>query len=256
MPGGDSSPSRQEITGTPKGCHRTASAATPDPPRVATCETGLRSRGIPVAGSCQARDAGHLLTQCRLPSRLMASCPLCYGSPCLGRTAHSSRGPGRRPLTPVTRVRIPYALPPPDVPQSSTATTAANCPQDALLALVTSWADIREPGVWLIGTVRLLCRAYVRRQRRSKIVGVDLEQLEWLAGAAPSGEGQHGARRDLERLVRELTPPQRRLLRLSFGLGLDARELARQLGGAKPESLRQARRRAITRLRELMAVER
>ncbi len=25
--------------------------------------------------------------------------------------AHSSRGPGRRPLTPVTRVRIPYALP-------------------------------------------------------------------------------------------------------------------------------------------------
>lgn len=128
--------------------------------------------------------------------------------------------------------------------------------QDALLALVTSWADIREPGVWLIGTVRLLCCAYVRRQRRSKIVGVDLEQLEWLAGAAPSGEGQHGARRDLERLVRELTPQQRRLLRLSFGLGLDARELAHQLGSAKPESLRQARRRAITRLRELMAVER
>src|SRR3954471_7759669 len=25
--------------------------------------------------------------------------------------AHSSRGPGRRPLTAVTRVRIPYALP-------------------------------------------------------------------------------------------------------------------------------------------------
>jgi hypothetical protein len=29
----------------------------------------------------------------------------------LACTAHSSRGPGRRPLTPVTRVRIPYALP-------------------------------------------------------------------------------------------------------------------------------------------------
>ncbi|HLX10957.1 MAG TPA: hypothetical protein VKY89_24135 [Thermoanaerobaculia bacterium] len=53
--------------------------------------------------------------------------------------------------------------------------------------------------------------------------------------ARPAGlRGANGARRDLERLVRELTPPLRRLLRLSFGLGLDARELAHQLGGAKP----------------------
>ena len=77
-----------------------------------------------------------------------------------------------------------------------------------------------------------------------------------LAGAAPSGEEQHGVRHDLERLVRELPPRQRRLLRLSFGLGLDLRELARLLGGAKPESIRRARWRAITRLRELLAAER
>ncbi|HXM69837.1 MAG TPA: sigma-70 family RNA polymerase sigma factor [Thermoanaerobaculia bacterium] len=128
--------------------------------------------------------------------------------------------------------------------------------QDALLALVTRWEHIREPGFWLIGAVRHLCRDYVRRQLRSKLVGVDREQLEWLAGGAPSGEEQHGARRDLERLVRELTPQQRRLLRLSFGLGLDLRELGRLLGGAKPESIRRARWRAITRLRELMAAER
>ncbi|HXO26708.1 MAG TPA: helix-turn-helix domain-containing protein [Thermoanaerobaculia bacterium] len=80
----------------------------------------------------------------------------------------------------------------------------------------------------------------------------DREQLEWLAGAAPSSEEQHSARRDLERLVRELPPRQWRLLRLSFGLGLDVHELAHLLGGAKPESARRARRRAITRLRELM----
>jgi RNA polymerase sigma factor (sigma-70 family) len=125
--------------------------------------------------------------------------------------------------------------------------------QDALLALVTRWEHIREPGPWLIGTVRHLCRGYLRRQRRSKLVGVDREQLEWLAGTAPSCEEQHGTRRDLERLVRELTPQQRRVLRLSFGLGLDGRELARALGGAKPESLRRACGRAIIRLRELMA---
>ena len=128
--------------------------------------------------------------------------------------------------------------------------------QDALLALVTRWEHVREPSLWLIGAVRHLCRRYVRRQLTSKTVRVDREQLEWLAGGAPSGEEQHGARRDLERLVQELSPQQRRLLRLSFGLGLDVRELGRLLGGAKPESIRRARWRAITRLRELMAAER
>jgi DNA-directed RNA polymerase specialized sigma24 family protein len=56
--------------------------------------------------------------------------------------------------------------------------------------------------------------------------------------------------------VRELPPQQRRLLRLSFGLGLDMCELGRLLGGAKPESIRRARWRAIMRLRELIAAER
>ena len=61
---------------------------------------------------------------------------------------------------------------------------------------------------------------------------------------------------EVERLMRQLTPHERRLLRLSFGLGLDAHELARLLGDAKPESLRRARLRAITRLRALLAGER
>jgi len=56
--------------------------------------------------------------------------------------------------------------------------------------------------------------------------------------------------------VRELTPRQRRLLRLSFGLGLDVHELARLLGGIKAESVRRARGRAILRLRELLAGDR
>jgi RNA polymerase sigma factor (sigma-70 family) len=128
--------------------------------------------------------------------------------------------------------------------------------QDALLALVTRWEHIREPGLWLIGAVRHLCRDYVRQQVTKRLVMVDREELEWLAGAAASGEERHGARRDLERLVRELTPRQRRLLRLSFGLGFDAHELARLLGGIKAESVRRARWRAILRLRELLAGDR
>ncbi len=127
--------------------------------------------------------------------------------------------------------------------------------QDALLALVTKWEAVREPGPWLVGALRHLCRLYVRRQRSSKIAGADPEQLERLAGAAPGGEAQHGARLDLERKVQELPPRQRRLLRLSFGLGLDPGELARVLGGARPASVRRTRGRALMRLRELMAAK-
>jgi hypothetical protein len=45
--------------------------------------------------------------------------------------AHSSRGPGRRPLTPVTRVRIPYALP------------------DAILSLLLKQPPLSVP-IWVI----------------------------------------------------------------------------------------------------------
>jgi RNA polymerase sigma factor (sigma-70 family) len=124
--------------------------------------------------------------------------------------------------------------------------------QAALLALVTSWAQIRDPAAWLVGAVRLQCRNYVRHHHASKIAPADPDQLERLAGPAPSGEEQIGARLDLERLARALTPRQRHLLRLVYRLGLDERKLARVLGATKAASLRQARRRAIRRLRELM----
>jgi RNA polymerase sigma factor (sigma-70 family) len=124
--------------------------------------------------------------------------------------------------------------------------------QDALLALITGWAQIREPAAWLVGTVRRQCRNYVRHHFARKTATAGPEEIERLAGTAPSGEEQIGARLDLERLARALTPRQRHLLRWIYRLGLDERELARMLGDAKPASLRQARRRAIRRLRELM----
>jgi RNA polymerase sigma factor (sigma-70 family) len=124
--------------------------------------------------------------------------------------------------------------------------------QNALLGLVTGWAQIRDPASWLVGAVRNQCRKYVRYQLASKIAPTDPTQLARLAGVASSGKTQIGARLDLERLARVLTPRQRHLLRLVFRLGLDEHELARVLGNAMPASLRQARRRAIRRLRELM----
>ncbi len=124
--------------------------------------------------------------------------------------------------------------------------------QNALLALVTKWTQVREPATWLLGAVRHQCRHYVRHQLGRRIAPTDPERLEQLAGAAPSGEDRISARLDLERLARALSPRQRHLLRLTIRLDLDENDLARVLGDVKPASLRQARRRAIRRLRDMV----
>src|SRR5258707_15631626 len=68
--------------------------------------------------------------ECRLPTRRYR--PLTAKEPhAIFRVpttlAHSSRGPGRRPLTAVTRVRIPYALPRYDI--NSTGAPSAVTPR-------------------------------------------------------------------------------------------------------------------------------
>ena len=50
-------------------------------------------------------------------------------TPAVETVAHSSRGPGRRPLTPVTRVRIPYALPTFPSPRQLLPEAYASIPQ-------------------------------------------------------------------------------------------------------------------------------
>lgn len=139
-----------------------------------------------------------------------------------------------------------YRIPAPD---------AEDLVQDALLGLVANWPDVREPCAYLVGAARHLCRFYVRQQirQRARIAPADPDQLERLAGSAPSGQDERDALADVERLARTLGPRPRHLLRLLLGLGFDEDELARSLGGAKPASLRRARRRALTRLRELLA---
>jgi RNA polymerase sigma factor (sigma-70 family) len=134
------------------------------------------------------------------------------------------------------------------------ALDAEDLMQDALLGLVANWPEVREPAAYLAGTMRHLCRNYVRQQLRHKgrIAPVDPAQLELLAGAAPSGQEERDALADVARLAQTLGPRPRRLLWLAVVQGFDDQELARILGGAKPASLLRARRRALKRLRELL----
>ena len=96
------------------------------------------------------------------------------------------------------------------------AVEAEDLVQDALLGLVANWPDVREPCSYLVGATRHLCRFYVRQQirQRARIALTDPDQLERLAGSAPSGQDERDALADVERLVRTLGPRPRRLLRL------------------------------------------
>ena len=42
--------------------------------------------------------------------------------------------------------------------------------QEALVAMLTEWDDLGDPGPWLVSALRHRCRRYVLRHRRSKVL--------------------------------------------------------------------------------------
>jgi RNA polymerase sigma factor (sigma-70 family) len=130
------------------------------------------------------------------------------------------------------------------------ATDSEDLLQDALVALLGNWHEVRDPASWLVGVLRHLCQKYLRARRQHRTVGAEPELLAQGVGAVASTASACEARRDLERLLHQLSPRRRRLLRL-FVLGHDDRELARALGQARPLSARRARYRALQQLRAL-----
>lgn len=134
-----------------------------------------------------------------------------------------------------------YRIPPPD---------GEDLVQDALLLLFAKWQNVEHPAHWLVVAVRLICLDYQKRTSRRRTMAVDPHVLEELAGATPNRQANRDRFRDLALHMRLLPPRQRHVLRLAYGLGLDAHELAARLGG-KPDSQLLAQRRAADRLREL-----
>lgn len=102
--------------------------------------------------------------------------------------------------------------------------------QDVLIALVFRWSLVRDPESWLIGTTRRHCLMYWRRVRRQLHQAVDLETLERLSPLEAPRQERNDLWTDLDDLIDQLPERCRQVLHLRFRLGLDAAEIARELG--------------------------
>lgn len=140
----------------------------------------------------------------------------------------------------LVRILRRYRIPPED---------AEDLLQETLLLLVRRRAQIRHPEHWLPATLANVCIAHHRRRRRTAAVLdlVDPDVLAHHGPADPPAQAAVPARLSIARLLSDLTPTHRRLLRLA-AQGLDTPELARRLGYA-PSSVRTLLSRLRRRLR-------
>lgn len=127
---------------------------------------------------------------------------------------------------------------------------------DTLLQFARKRAHIRSPEQWLKGALRNQCRMYWRARSRRRTAAVDPAILELLAGGAEPDAERAALRRGLSRWIAELPRNCRRLLRLRYGLGLEAGEVADETG-YKRSSVDKVTSRCVEALsKKLAAAER
>jgi RNA polymerase sigma factor (sigma-70 family) len=102
--------------------------------------------------------------------------------------------------------------------------------QQALLALLYQWEQVRDPESWLFGTLKRHCWMYWRARRRRIYSAVDSALLECLSAPIAPSQEHSDLRADLESLIDRLPSRCRVLLRLRFQLGYGPLETANKLG--------------------------
>lgn len=102
--------------------------------------------------------------------------------------------------------------------------------QQALLALVYQWQNVRDPEAWLLGTLRNKCLLYWRDRRRKLYEAVDAQVLEWMAEPMAPAQEDADLERDLTTVLDRLPDRCRALLQLRYRLGYEPTEVARRLG--------------------------
>lgn len=123
--------------------------------------------------------------------------------------------------------------------------------QEALIATVQKWDQIKNPEAWFLATLRNRCVVYWRKRRNHLYTSVDTAILELLAVPVTSPQERSELLRDLNSLLEELPPRCRKLLRLRYGLGHDSPEAAEQMGD-QPATLRKVARRCMAALTHVM----
>ncbi len=125
--------------------------------------------------------------------------------------------------------------------------------QQALLALIYQWPNIRDPEAWLSGTLRNRCLIYWRERRRKLYETVDDAVLDWMA--KPTQPEQEGAdlARDLTMVIDRLPQRCRSLLKLRYRLGYEPPEVAERMGYS-PASISKVTTRCLAALMRQLTV--
>jgi RNA polymerase sigma factor (sigma-70 family) len=107
---------------------------------------------------------------------------------------------------------------------------AEDLAQQALLALLYQWEEVRDPECWLLGTLKRHCLMYWRGHRRQLYRAVDAAILEWLSEPQAAPQERRDLLADLDYLIERLPKRCQLLLRLRFQLGYEPTEVAAKLG--------------------------
>jgi RNA polymerase sigma factor (sigma-70 family) len=125
--------------------------------------------------------------------------------------------------------------------------------QQALLALIYQWEDIRDPEAWLLGTLKNRCLLYFRDRRRQLYDVVDATVLEWMAEPRPPEQEQADLARDLGTVIGRLPERCQSLLLLRYRLGYESSEVAERLGYSPTSMSKVTTRCLATLMRHLTA---
>lgn len=119
--------------------------------------------------------------------------------------------------------------------------------QETFLILISKAGSIRNPEAWILATLANRCIIYWRRYRSRLWDQVDTAILELLADVETPTQEQEELRYDLDALLADLPDRCRSLLRLRYGLGCTAAEMAERLGYCK-SSIRKVTHRCLSAL--------
>jgi RNA polymerase sigma-70 factor (ECF subfamily) len=108
--------------------------------------------------------------------------------------------------------------------------------------------SLREPDrlrSWLLSVAANEARQMVRRQRRGRVVEIEVADI----GSTSGDPQQRTAQTDLLAAIRRLAPDDRALLAMRYVSGFDATEIGRALG-MSPSGVRSRLARLVGRLRQ------
>lgn len=138
----------------------------------------------------------------------------------------------------LVRLLARYRIPPPD---------GDDLLQEAFLALATKGSGARDPRLWLIGAMRVLCLRYRRALAYRLYEAIDAELLDAFADSRLAGFERRVLIGEVEVALGRLGERCREILRLRYGLGCDRFETGAAVG-CRPSSVGTLEKRCLTAL--------